>query len=139
MEEKLNTITWSSAWETGIEVFDNARRDLVNLFNRLVDLIRQGDCARGMPGLFFSLIHYAGDDLIREEILLRDKGFPGFSEHKAEHGRFIDHIRTLREQYDAGNDPECRELAHFLKKWFEEHLLDYDLEAIAFLRGLDAS
>ncbi len=135
MERTPEEIKWSPALETGIPTLDTARREFVGLYNRLVRLLRESKCEEEISSLFFSLIHYAGDDLIREEMLLRDAEYPRFSVHREAHGRFIEQIRDLQERYASGDDHACWDLFTFLQEWFNDHILNYDREALDHLHA----
>ncbi len=133
MEGKLQKIEWQTGYEYHIEPIDESHRKLVELINRLADMINHNACPGSMSEIFFSLIHYAERYMIQEEILLRDVGYPQLDQHKEKHRFFIDRIKTLREDFSAGNPEVCRELYDFLSEWFRNHVLKYDKETIAFL------
>ncbi len=96
MEKKLQEITWSPEWETGIPTIDESHREIVSLLNRLIRSINREMCPATMSEIFFALIHYAEDHLIREEILLRNARFPALDKHQEQHADFIEKIRSLR-------------------------------------------
>ncbi len=135
MEKKLEEINWSPAWETGIATIDDSHRELVSLTNRLIRSINEEVCPATMSEIFFALIHYAEDHLIREEILLRNTHFPALEKHQEEHGIFIEKIRSLREKFSAGDTDVCHDLYDFLSVWLDEHVVHIDPEILKYLKG----
>ncbi len=135
MEKKLEEISWSPAWETGIATIDGSHRELVSLTNRLIRSINEEVCPATMSEIFFALIHYAEDHLIREEILLRNARFPALEKHQEQHAAFIDKIRSLREKFSAGDTGVCHDLYDFLSAWLDEHVRHADPEIPEYLKG----
>ena len=134
MEQQLEEIVWSPAWETGIVTIDKAHREFVVLLNRLIRSINGETCPSNMSEIFFSLIHYAENHFIREELLLRDTHYPDLAGHQEKHASFIGKIHALREQFSAGETGVCMELYHFLLGWLNDHILRYDQETLTYLK-----
>jgi len=134
MERKLKNIKWQPEYEFHIKVIDESHRKLVNLINRLTEMINRQACPENMSEIFFSLIHYAEHYLIREEILLRDLGYPQLDQHKEKYHFFIEKIKSFREKFSSENPDICRDLYDFLSEWFQNHVLKYDKEIITFLK-----
>ncbi|MCD6201748.1 MAG: hemerythrin family protein [Bacteroidales bacterium] len=135
MEGKLKHIKWQPEYEFQIEAIDQSHRKLVNLINRLGDMINRQACPESMSEIFFSLIHYAERYLIQEEILLRDLGYPQLDQHKEKHHFFIEKIKSFRDEFSSRNPDICQDLYDFLSEWFRDHILKYDREIITFLKG----
>ena len=135
MKGKLTEIKWLPEYDIKVEIIDESHRSLVDLINKLADMINRKACPETMSDIFFSLIHYAESYLIREEILLRDLGYSQLDQHKAKHHLFIEKIKSFRERFSSGDPDICQDLYNFLVDWFHEHILQYDKETIAFLKG----
>jgi hemerythrin len=134
MDKKLEEITWSPEWEVNISAIDQSHKEFVSLLNRVVHTINQGACPGSMSELFFSLIHYAENHFIREEILLRDAHYPLLDKHQEKHAAFIEKIHLLQDRFSSGNTDVCLELYHFLQEWFHEHILQYDQHTVTYLK-----
>lgn len=134
MDKKLEEVVWSPEWEVNIEAIDQSHREFVSLLNRVIRTINQGACPSSMSELFFSLIHYAENHFIREEILLRDARYPDLDKHKDKHASFIEEIRSLRNKFSAGDTSVCMELYEFLHAWLTDHILRYDQDTLSYLK-----
>ena len=134
MQRKLTKIIWQPGYDLHIESIDESHRKLVDLINRLADMINRNACPESMSDIFFSLIHYAERYLIQEEIFLRDLGYPQWDLHRKDHSFFIEKIKSFREEFSSGDINICQDLYDFLQEWFHNHILKYDEEAISFLK-----
>ena len=126
--------TWKKEFNTGIRFIDEQHRYFFNIISRLSDSIHEGICKETASEIFFSLAHYAEHYLIQEEIYFKEADFPGIHEHKDLHAGFIRRIIQFREDYEKEHSRTCKSLLPFLQEWFNSHILEYDKEAINYLR-----
>ena len=67
-------------------------------------------------------------------MLFKDYEYPNFSMHKKAHNNFINQIIKFQEDYNKDVNNVCLELYKFLDSWFNNHILEYDKDAVIFLK-----
>jgi len=124
---------WKEEYNVNISFIDEHHKKFLEILNQLGEVSSKGDCNQKISDIFFSLAHYAEHYLIREEILFKE--YPGFSQHKASHTKFLDVIKKLHEDYKLGKENICLEIYDYLYNWFENHILEYDKEAVDYINS----
>ncbi len=114
---------------TGIESLDYEHRRLIGVMEELCDSFEHAE-AEG-PGavsdLFGTLYARASAHFALEERLMREKQYPRYDAHKADHERLLDQIRAMMEAYEAGRCVDCgMTLRSCLEAWFAEHVRESD-------------
>jgi len=121
-----------------ISFIDEQHRKFLDILNELKLVVAGKECRQKTSELFFALVHYAEHHLIQEEIYLKDYQYPGFSQHKESHNLFIQRLSRFQEDFEAEKENVCLEMHNFLQEWFENHILKYDKDAVAFLKSKGA-
>ncbi len=117
----------------GIKIMDNFHKNYVDILNRLIEVVYEKSCKENIAFIFHRLVFYTENYFVDEEILLKEHNYPGFSEHKSGHNVFIENIIDFHERYMVQNIDVCLEMLKFLEKWYREHIVLHDNEAIDFL------
>ncbi len=128
----LETFKWDARFETGIAHVDTQHRHLVDLLNRLVEVMteRQQPAPEEITALLDSLAAYAVVHFTDEEKLMREEGCdPRHVEvHRHQHAAFGEQIRLARAEYLASH--QSREilelLVRFVTSWLSFHILGSD-------------
>jgi hemerythrin len=131
MEDKY---TWNEDYNTGVKFIDEQHRYFFNIVSALKEKMNAGVCKESASKIFFSLAHYAEHFLIQEEIYFKDYHFPGIREHKELHGEFIRRMIQFQVDYEKDVGETCRTMLAYLEEWFENHILEYDKQAIDYLK-----
>lgn len=125
---------WKDEYRVGVKSIDEHREKFFEIINKLKQVITRKDCKINVADIFFSLVHYAEHYLINEEIYLKESGYPGFSKHKESHNNFIARIIRFKEDYQNNKKEVCEDMYFFLENWLINHILHYDVEAVAWLK-----
>lgn len=126
--------TWNEDYNTGVKFIDEQHRYFFNIINSLKENLKAGVDKDSASRIFFSLAHYAEHFLIQEEIYFKDYSFPGIKEHKNLHKEFIWRVIQFQVDYEKDVGETCRTMLAYLEEWFENHLLNYDKEAVKYFR-----
>jgi hemerythrin len=126
--------TWNEDYNTGVKFIDEQHRYFFNIINSLKENLKAGVDKDSASRIFFSLAHYAEHFLIQEEIYFKDYSFPGIKEHKNLHKEFIRRVIQFQVDYEKDVGETCRTMLAYLEEWFENHLLNYDKEAVKYFR-----
>ncbi len=132
-EIRTDPFTWKPEYNVNVSLIDDQHKKYLEILNLLREGIINKPGEEKISEIFFSLVHYAENHLIQEEIYFKNYQYPNFTQHKEAHKHFIDRIIKFREDYENGKDKVCEEMYGFLVDWFENHILKYDKEAFEFL------
>ncbi len=128
----LETFKWDARYETGLPLVDSQHRHLVDLLNRLVEVMteRQQPEPDEITALLDGLAAYAVVHFSDEEKLMQEGGCdPRHVEvHQRQHAAFGEQIKLARAEYLAAH--QSREilelLVHFVTSWLSFHILGSD-------------
>ena len=134
MFDMESNYTWNEDYNTGVKFIDEQHRYFFNIINSLKENLKAGVDKDSASRIFFSLAHYAEHFLIQEEIYFKDYSFPGIKEHKNLHKEFIRRVIQFQVDYEKDVGETCRTMLAYLEEWFENHLLNYDKEAVKYFR-----
>ena len=123
-----------------IAEIDRQHRELVNMFNRLNDAVKNHESRNDIYRLIDEVISYTRLHFATEEQLMVQSGFPEIESHKRMHEELIKDTLHLKDKLDyVGEDmfsdwfnhwPFGRVLAHiqYGDKQIEDHIIRYDSE-----------
>lgn len=120
--------------ETGISIIDKHHKRLFSIIDKLDELIDGNKCNKDLAQIFYKLTFYVEDYFTDEELLYKKYSYPKLSEIKQKHREFIADLSAVRRSFFDGKEHICITLKVFLQKWFQSHLIEYDKEAIEFLK-----
>lgn len=126
---------WRLELETGLVAIDQQHRELFEALARLI-----GDLEAGAPrgqqdeGLAFVVRH-----LIKhcqtEETLMKEAGFPGRIAHANQHQEGVLRVREIQYRGMKGQ-PIGLEAVASLEAWLDQHIREFDLAYVSYLRVL---
>ena len=118
---------WRDAFNIGIPSVDYEHRHLFAIINALHDKLRAGDASA--TEVFLAALHdRIAAHFALEERVMRDRGYRGYAEHKADHERLLDEIRDLMEEQRAGDYRDAADrLSERLERWFSVHFGTLDI------------
>jgi hemerythrin-like metal-binding protein len=125
----MDTFAWNPRFFTGIDSVDAQHHGLVDLTNRLGEMMVKGDAmSEGrLQTLFMELSTYAREHFSDEERLMREAGLdPRHVEaHTKHHHQFVEQLASMWRARSAMRNPA--EVVHgFLSAWLAFHILGED-------------
>ena len=133
MKSLEKPIEWKEEYNVNIGFIDDHHKEFLKILNEVRKAALEGACLETISKIFYSLVHYAEHYLIKEEIYFKE--YSNLSQHKEAHNLFIERIKKLQHDFQAGKDKICYELYVYLTDWFHTHILQYDKESLKFLAG----
>lgn len=154
----MGHIDWTAALSVGIDAIDAQHRRLLDIINRLDDVVAAGGTKDGLSGIMAELEDYTRGHFSIEEEAFDETAYPEAKGHKAEHAAFIGKLADFRKALavpgggaDAeaaeggGSDPggpaaggalgpEAAMLA-FLRSWLVRHISFSDKRYRPWLAG----
>lgn len=118
---------------------DADHRQLVDLVNTLHTATSVGRGQDVVARILDDVIRYTADHLQREEHMMETMHFPNLVSHKAGHDHFMQHIRQLKQKYDAGSITVASQLSAALRDWLSLHIRRNDKEILFFMKKAAAS
>jgi hemerythrin-like metal-binding protein len=130
----LAKIVLSENLLVGVELIDEQHGVLVALFNGLIERLNQGLSEPERDDILEHLFDYTKYHFTAEEQVMASCAYSKRHAHKKQHDAFILNLKDLA--YNKALTLESTlELAQFLSKWIQHHILIADKEVGTFLAG----
>lgn len=119
-------ITWTAdQYGTTIPVCDDQHKTLFNMLNKLHDLAGGSD--RSSVGRQLDeLINFVVMHFQTEEKMMRERNYPNFTAHKAEHDKLVSTCADLQKKFHAGQAEINQDTTRFVKNWLDTHIPTVD-------------
>lgn len=134
MKTTLEPYHWKKEYNLDIDLIDNYHKKYLETLNLLIGHINEGSCRDSINIIFHKLTYLAEKFLIDEELFFQQHNYPQLKSHKDSHLHFSERILELHNAYNEGEEKVCRKLLQFLEDWFENHILEYDHEAVRYVK-----
>ncbi len=119
-------IEWKDEFSLGIPSVDHEHRELIDIINELYAKLPE-EHSKDLVMDFLGELHakIASHFALEEKIMI-EKNYDKYEDHKADHERLLDELRTFMDEYE--NDEKFSEHAFgkFLEYWFIEHFRTKD-------------
>ncbi len=119
-------------------LIEKDHQDLIGLLEILDQCVLKGDSVGQVSKYLDAFVNLAADEFKNEEKLMQEYRYPNFIEHKKEHAHLLDQLHSVYSQLKQGHTPFGKEYMHWLRDWFETHLLDADNQLDEFLYQANA-
>ncbi len=129
----LELMPWKEEYSVQIRSIDEQHKKLVSLINHLHSAMKEGKGNAYVGMVVRELIRYTQTHFAYEEKLFSRYGYQGFTEHKAEHDRFIEEVSQFDQRLARGSVTLSMEVMNFLKGWLSGHILKTDKSYSDFL------
>jgi hemerythrin-like metal-binding protein len=120
-------LEWKDEYATGIDDVDDEHKDLIDVINRLHELLLADDAKLTVPAFFARLIDGVSAHFALEERIMGESAYPDREAHRADHERLLDEMRDLVEAFRQAEEVDSVDLAMRLEPWFSQHFATHDL------------
>jgi hemerythrin-like metal-binding protein len=121
-------LEWKDEYATGIDDVDDEHKDLIDVINRLHELLLADDAKLTVPAFFARLIDGVSAHFALEERIMGESAYPDREAHRADHERLLDEMRDLVEAFRQAEEVDSVDLAMRLEPWFSQHFATHDLQ-----------
>lgn len=136
----MTHVAWDESMSVGVAVLDDEHRNLLDLFNGLLESGITPANREELSALLTSLRDYVAVHFAREEALMERRRYPDLDAHIAAHRYFADEVEKLSNGYDSDNTTMLRmDLILLLKDWFVEHIQATDALYKPYVAGEPAA
>lgn len=131
------TIAWDPTLLTGDAVIDGQHQELFRRLDGLIEAIRAGRSREEVGRTIVFLHEYVVEHFAAEETLMVARGYPGLSDHRAEHDAYVKEIRLLEAelQRDGPSTGLTVRVSTQLNSFLRSHILRTDRALVDFLRA----
>jgi len=136
----MESFTWGTNFETGIQEVDDQHRKLVELINRLGSQLAENNMAdRHVENLLQELVNYTQYHFKEEAGLMVHYELDSrhYNQHLRAHKSFIDDVTCLTQQPKKGDADEGKSLLEFLIHWLAYHILGCDQNMARQIAAID--
>jgi len=130
----MSFFQWKDSMSVGIDEIDKQHMHLVSLIDDLYNAMSQGQGQNELDRIFQELFDYTKTHFFTEEKHMFVHQYPGYEEHKQEHEKFVEKIKSYKETFDAGDQKAAVKVANFLKDWLTNHIMKTDQQYGPYLR-----
>lgn len=128
----LPYIVWKDSYSVGVAAIDYDHKRLLELVNRVVSAYSFDMGDDFSQEIFNKLIDYTKYHFAREEQLMEKYDYPGWEDHKLQHGKFIVKINDFYNQLE-NNGVTFYEVFDFLRDWWINHIGKSDDDLGAYI------
>jgi len=132
---KTVLLEWKDAYSVRNPVLDGQHKVLVMLLNSLHEAVLEGKGRGVAAGILSELVDHTRLHFSTEERIMREKGYPDFDSHKAEHDMLMAEVVRFQQDYGDGTARLTIKLVQFLKDWLSEHLVETDQKYIPYVQS----
>ncbi|WP_163339581.1 bacteriohemerythrin [Desulfopila sp. IMCC35008] len=125
----MEIIKWRESYNIGIESMDLQHKLIIELINKLYNMIRQEESSTMIAEILEEMKIYAEEHFREEESLLETHKYPALSEHRDQHQVYREKLQDLL----INNDEAIMDTYTFLRKWWTEHIMNEDKQYSEFL------
>lgn len=122
----MPVMPWSNMLSVGVRDIDDQHRVLVDILNRLGDVVMGDVTEWNQKAVLADLLQYTAQHFGDEERLMRSAGYADADAHVQEHREFILQIKAMTERFNSGDLPDAEELLVFVREWLTTHILGTD-------------
>ncbi len=108
--------------KTGVEEMDKDHQRLVELLNKIYELLKEGKSSEAKEFFSKELVAWVEYHLAREEKFMQAIGYPEFERHKKAHENFRKVILDLLPHVEKGNHHAFRESLALAWGWLAGHI-----------------
>ncbi|RUM27676.1 MAG: bacteriohemerythrin [Aquifex sp.] len=121
---------------TGVEEMDNQHKKLVEAFNKVYSLIKEGKKEEALKVFIKDLKEYTEFHLKEEEKFLEEINYPEIEKHKRLHQQFRKIVFSLEEKIKEGNPESLREAISIAWGWIHVHIAKSDKKYGEYYKNL---
>lgn len=119
-------IEWNPSLSVGVSPMDQEHQKLIKIINDLHDAMLKGKSKEVMHPVLKGLVDYTRTHFDHEEKLMSDHQYGNLLTQKKMHQAFVEKLRKILEDYEAGKLSLGMEIMSFLKDWLSGHILGED-------------
>ncbi len=131
---------WNEKLAVGIKTIDSQHQELFKRINNLVRAIKEHRCKAEIDGTLKFLDDYARVHFSEEEKHMRETGYPGVEEQRAQHKKYLENLADLKAEAQLPRVPgSTYDLSattnQVIVDWIVDHIMKLDMKFGEYLRS----
>jgi len=127
---------WFEQYKIGVPLIDADHLNLFMEVARFNEHLQSGMSAEELGKSLNFLDKYVGAHFAREEMLMREKTYPYYTQHKTLHLQLKKVVFAVRRVFETDIEKVDKEKLHqFLRDWLIEHILKVDTKLVPYVNG----
>jgi hemerythrin len=127
---------WFEQYKIGVPLIDADHLNLFKEVARFNEHLQSGMSAEELGKSLNFLDKYVGAHFAREEMLMREKAYPYYTQHKTLHLQLKKVVFAVRRVFETDMEKVDKEkLNQFLRDWLIEHILKVDTKLVPYVNG----
>jgi hemerythrin len=122
----MTFFAWNADLSTGHEFIDDDHKKMIGLINALYSAIESKKDKEIIGKVLDNLIIYYRVHFKREENEMLRVNYPEYTEHEAEHEKFIQEVNQLKKSLDKGVPVSGTYVGKMLSDWLRNHIVKID-------------
>ncbi|MDX9845460.1 MAG: bacteriohemerythrin [Tenuifilaceae bacterium] len=115
-------VGWNDSFRIGISWVDDQHKVLFGLINQLYTTYGKSKSKGQLKKVLDELLDYTIYHFGNEEKVFEQIRYEGTEKHLVQHKKFIDKIKSFREEFNAGDISVALDVVHFLQDWLVTHI-----------------
>ena len=130
--QEVNLIQWSDEMSLGSVKLDKEHKRIFKIAEDLQAAVLDGMGRDTLAKRYEMLTTYLGSHFHREEVMMRENGYPGQEEHQLQHEELTRQIQDLNadDRYDFPDETWDQ-----LDRWLAQHFMSADKRFTEYLKG----
>ncbi len=127
---------WFEKYKINVPLIDSDHLNLFMEIGRFNEHLQSGMSSEELEKSLSFLDKYVSAHFAREEMLMREKGYPLYIEHKTLHLQFKKVVFAVRRVFQTDIDKVDKvKLNDFLYNWLVEHIQKVDIKLAPYVNG----
>ena len=119
-------------------LLEKEHQQLIDLIDDLDKCVLKGNSINQVTKYLDAFVTLAEDEFKNEERIMEAYKYPEIIDHKKEHVRLLEQLRSVHSKLSKGHTPFGKDYMQWLRNWLEAHLLDADNRLEEFLYQINA-
>ena len=119
-------------------LLEKEHQQLIDLIDALDKCVLKGNSTHQVTKYLDAVVTLAEDEFKNEERIMDAYEYPEIIDHKKEHVRLLEQLRSIHSKLSKGHTPFGKDYMQCLRNWLEAHLLDADNRLEKFLYQINA-
>jgi len=130
----MTQMLWTSDYKVGVDSLDADHITIFSLINHINEAHLAGSDNQTISHILKVLMDRALAHFQREEVVMKQNGYPDFEQHVEEHREIIEDLNTLYTAYQNDmSNTLSRAIVRILCAWLQEHILESDMRYRPYL------
>ncbi len=122
----MTVIKWRDSYTIGVEEMDEEHKKLIEIINRLFQMIRDKKSYEELNEIYESLVAYTEQHFQHEEKLLDEAEYPRLEEQRTLHAEFVKKLEEMKNNLTSADESIAPVVYKFLRDWWVQHIVGED-------------